>query len=270
MSTRTLLCLVVAAAGWIAAAPVKLANAGLTVELPSGWVVDSVADTSGKPSYLWHPIDSVPKILMGVELYDGVPADSASEWTYTMSYAHKLTVENDACLSGEVLSWSYYGQDGLPGAFVNSYLTLDAYCQGDVLAWQDRFFATSTHGWQLWFAGDTTEVQTNYSRWSSLLDSVKVDRSWSGWSALSLQAPSSLRPIRWSVAGGILSMHGLPGSRGWILDSRGRPLRAVLLDGSGQARVALNHLPSGSVHVRVTGREGSHLVSQGTTLPLTR
>lgn len=268
MSTRLLLALLLVGAGWTASAPRLLLNAGLTIELPSGWMVDSVADSRGKPSYLWHPIDSLPRVLMGAELYDSVPADSTSEWTYTMSYAHKITVENDACLSGEVLSWSYYAQDGLPGAFVNSYLTLDAYCQGDVLAWQDRFFATGTHGWQLWFAGDTNEILSRYGHYSALLDSVKVDRSWKGWSAMgvarSAKAGSSLR---WSVAAGMLTLQGQPHAHGWLLDSRGRPVRPLRLDRTGTARVAMVHLPSGIYHARLVGPKATR---HSATLSLVR
>lgn len=269
MSTRSLLAFLLVGTGWIAAAPVSLPNAGLTIELPSGWTIDSVADAQGKPSFLWHPVDSLPRVLMGVELYDSIPVDSNAQWTYYMSYAHKLSVESDPCRSGEVLSWSYYKQDSFPGAFVNSFLTLDAYCQDPVLAWQDRFFANGTHGWQLYLVGDTSEVLDHYDHWTSLLDSVKILRDWKGWTPLSIASRSaSTGSLHWSFSGRQLSLQGLPQTFGWLLDSRGRPVRRVQLDAQGKASVPTDRLPSGVYHVRLGG--SGAIRSQSATLSLIR
>jgi hypothetical protein len=231
-----------------------LPGVGLSIMLPSGWDTVSTADSSGHIwHYMWLPKDTAVHVRAGVFLYEGLSADSDSvaNWPYEMSYAQKINIEFDAC-GGSVYSWTNYEQDGLSASYLNSIQVSGSICD-TTEAWHQRYFASSSYGWEVYLAGDTATVSDGYAGYTRDLDSIQVLREWvAGVSAVRSAV------VRFSARqdGSKLVVRGPAGATGWLFDTRGRSWGRLELDAQGTATRSLEALPSGHYVMRASWRDG--------------
>ena len=242
MNARILCALLMAGTVLAVSTPVAIPNAGLTVALPTNWSLDSSIDaTNARPSYFLLPNDTTLHVSMGIDLYDSVSLTADTTWAYDQSYAFKVYVDYMPCPS-QILSWASSVQNGLLSYYLNSTQASDSVC-ADYKGWHNRFFAYATHGWEVYLTGDTAEISKNYSYYTSVMDSITIDRNWKGWSAVSIEARvralSSLQVLRQS---GALQITAAPNARGELMDLRGRTVASFVVDSQGHARLATNGL----------------------------
>lgn len=245
-------------------APVAIPNAGLTVELPQGWSLDSSVSSSGKPSYLLLPDGSQKSWLMvSIELYDSLDPVKDTGWAYDQTYGYKVWVDYEPCPT-QVFSWAASTQDGLASSYINTTQSLDSLC-AEYRAFHVRYFATGTHGWEVMLMGDTAQIQDNYSTYAAMLDSIKVDRSWTGWTPVSgihsRSLGARLRVLRGAQG---LEVLGSPQALGDLVDPRGRRLAGFRLDAQGRASLPT---PRGAAWIRVKDPQGGLLAVPVTGVP---
>lgn len=244
MNVRILCALLAACSALAVAVPVAIPNAGLTVELPSNWSLDSSAASNGRPSYYLLPNDTSLKVSMGIDLYDSLDLAADTSWAYDQSYAYKIYVDYMACPS-QVLSWASSVQNGLQSYYLNSTQASDSVCS-EYRGWHNRYFAYASHGWEVYLTGDTTEIANHYDHYSAMMDSITIDRNWNGWTPVAIgnrprsgKSGSTLRTLRTSES---LQILAAPGTRGTLVDLRGRTLASFVLDAHGQTQIATGGL----------------------------
>ena len=148
---------------------------GLILQLPTNWVLvekDSVNirfyDTTGT-----YPA------LFGVKLYDSISQNSSSpkDWTIQSGVAHKILVESDPCY-GVVYTLDSLSHDNLFGMYANT--ERGSCVDGIIFNYHTRFVAQSEYGYEIFYSTDTIDMKTNYSNYTGILDSIKLDRDFSG------------------------------------------------------------------------------------------
>jgi len=241
MKVRILCALLTVCSALALSSPVSIPNAGLTIALPNNWSLDSSVASNGRPSYYLLPNDTGLHVSMGIELYDSLDLTADTLWAYDQSYAYKIYVDYMACPS-QILSWASSVQNGLLSYYLNSTQASDSVCS-DYRGWHNRYFAYATHGWEVYLTGDTIEIANHYAYYSAVMDSITIDRSWNGWTAVAIGTrPRSGSPLRALRTSGGLQILAAPGTRGTLVDLRGRTLASFVLDAQGQAQIATRGL----------------------------
>jgi hypothetical protein len=161
-------------------ARVQPADLGLSVWVPSGWLLSSEGGDEEFRLYTLYDTTGNHAALFQLEANTGaVVAGGATQW-----------VRDEALVRGYLIEGSCYGtllSDD--SAIIDGYYTREVYgraatCDSASVTLlsdlQDRFsriMASGDIGWVMTFEGDTADVDTAASTYLSILDSIQIDPS---------------------------------------------------------------------------------------------
>lgn len=162
------------------AARVQPADLGLSVWVPSGWLLSSEGGNADFRLYTIYDTTGTHAVLFQLEVTSGASASgSAKKW-----------VQEEALARGYFIEGSCYGSLlSDDSAVIDGYYAREVYgraatcdTSSTVLLsnLEDRFsriMANGDIGWTLGFEGDTSDVDTAAGTYLAILDSMQIDRN---------------------------------------------------------------------------------------------